>query len=178
VSEVTEAPVAARGWWSRVPAWARVGLIALLTVVVALAGLLAFRLLTRAAPIPLGVTAVGDLRPGSCLAEAARDLAEYTVVPCGQPHPQEVFATAELEVDDLVYAQTGGALQSFGDELCDRYREYKLFLVAGIDKNDYAAYAIDLPNPEQYAGGDTEALCVIAAEDGSDITGDVYRQMP
>jgi len=156
----------------------RIGFIVLITIVVALACILAFRLLTRATPIAFGVTAVGALQPGSCLAEPDRDLAEYTVVPCIQPHPQQVFATAELELDKLVYAQTGGALQSFGDEVCDHYLEYRLFLIAELEKGDYAAFAIDVPTPDQYAGGDTEALCVLVAEDRSDITGDAYRPMP
>lgn len=156
----------------------RVGLIALVTIVVALACILAFRLLTRATPITYGLTAVGDLRPGSCLAEADRDLAEYTVGPCALPHPQQVFATAELELDELVYAQTGGALQSFGDEVCDHYLEYRLFLIAELEKGDYEAFAIAVPTPDEYAAGDTEALCVLVAEDGTDITGDAYRPMP
>jgi hypothetical protein len=156
----------------------RVGFIALVTIVVALACILAFRLLTRATPIYLGVTAVEALQPGSCLAEADRTLDEYTVIPCSQPHPQQVFATAELELDELVYAQTGGALQSFGDEVCDHYLEYRLFLVAELEKGDYEAFAIAVPTPEQYASGDTEALCVLVAEDGTDITGDAYRAMP
>ena len=156
----------------------RIGFIVLITIVVALACILAFRLLTRATPIAFGSTAVGALQPGSCLVEADRDLAEYTVVPCIQPHPQQVFATAELELDELVYAQTGGALQSFGDEVCDHYLEYRLFLIAELEKGDYKAFAIAVPTPEQYAGGDTEALCVLVAEDGTDITGDAYRPMP
>jgi len=156
----------------------RVGFIALIAVVVALACLLAFRLLTRATPITYGVTAVGDLRPGSCLAEGDFDLVEYTVVPCSRPHPLQVFATAELELDELVYAQTGGALQSFGDEVCDHYLEYRLFLIAELEKGDYEAYAIAVPNPPQYAAGDTSALCVLIAKDLSDITGDAYRPMP
>ena len=156
----------------------RVGFIALIAVVVALACILAFRLLTRAAPIAYGVTAVGDLRPGSCLAEPGRDLAEYTVGSCALPHPHQVFATAELELDESVYALTGGAMQSFGDEVCDHYLEYRLFLIAELEKNDYQAFAIAVPTPEQYAAGDTEALCVLVAEDGTDITGDAYRPMP
>ncbi len=156
----------------------RVGFIALIAIVVALACLLAFRLLTRATPIAYGVTAVADLRPGSCLAEAARDLTEYTVGSCALPHPQQVFATAELELDEWVYAQTGGALQSFGDEVCDHYLEYRLFLIAELEKGDYKAFAIAVPDPAAYAAGDTSALCVLVAEDGTDITGDAYRPMP
>jgi hypothetical protein len=166
------------GWWSRLPSWARIGLIAFAVVVIALAALVGFRLATRAPAIPLGVSSVDDLRPGSCLAEDALDLDEYTVVACGESHPQQVFATADLELDELVYAQTGGALTAFGDEVCDRYLEYRLFLAADLDKDEYVARAIGVPTPDAYASGDTDALCVIAHEDGERLTADLYRPMP
>jgi hypothetical protein len=166
------------GWWRRLPSWVRIGLIVFVVVVVALAALVAVRLAMRAPVIPLGASTVDDLVPGSCLAEDARDLDEYTVVPCGEPHPQQVFATADLELDELVYAQTGGALAAFGDEVCDRYLEYRLFLVAGLDKDDYIAHAIGVPTPDAYASGDTDALCVISHEDGERLTADLYRPMP
>jgi hypothetical protein len=167
-----------RGWWTRLPSWARIGLIAFVVVVVGLAALVAFRLATRAAPIPTGTTAVGELRPGSCLAEDSLDRDEYTVVSCGEPHPLQVFAAADLELDEQVYAQSGGALTTFGDAVCSRYLEYRLFLVAELDKSEYRAQAIDVPTPERYAAGDTEALCVIADEDGGLLTTDLYRSMP
>ena len=56
--------------------------------------------------------------------------------------------------------------------------EYRLFLDADLDNDDYEASAIDVPDPEAYAAGDTEALCVIAHEDGAELTSDLYRPMP
>lgn len=156
----------------------RIGVIVLVVVVVCLIALVAFRVATRVPTIPTGTTAVGDLRIGSCLSESQLDLAEYTVVPCGDAHPQQVFATADLELDDDLYATAGSALQAFGDQLCGRYLEYRLFLAADLEKNDYVAVAIDVPDPDAYAGGDTEALCVIAHEDGDQLTADLYRPMP
>ena len=166
------------GWWARLPAWARIGLVAFLAVVVALVAFVAFRVLTRTPSIALGPTGVDELRPGSCLAEDGLDRDEYTVVACGVAHPQQVFATADLEVDELIYGQTGGALAAFGDAVCGRYLEYRLFLVADLEKGDYAARAVSLPTPDEYAAGETEALCVIAHEDGDLITEDLYRPMP
>jgi hypothetical protein len=166
------------GWWRRLPSWARIGLLAFVVVVIALAALVAVRLATRAPAITLGASSVDDLVAGSCLAEDSRDLEEYTVVACGEPHPQQVFATADLELDELVYAQTGGALASFGDEVCDRYLEYRLFLAADLDKGDYVAHALSVPTPDAYASGDTDALCVISHEDGERLTADLYRPMP
>jgi hypothetical protein len=169
---------APRGWWGNLPSWARVGLIAFGVVVIALVSLVAFRVATRVPAIPTGLTAADELRPGSCIAESALDLEEYTVVPCGQPHPQQVFATADLELDDDLYALTGGALEAFGDAVCDRYLEYRLFLDEDLDKRDYAAGAIALPTPADYAAGLTETRCVIAHDEGADLVDDLYRPMP
>lgn len=175
MSEATEARPTTG--WRALPRWLRIGVIVLATVVVVLVALVVVRVVTRVPAIPTGVTSVGELREGSCLAEAG-DLAEYTVVPCGEPHPQQVFARADLELDDDLYATARDALQVFGDQLCTRYLEYRLFLVADLDRDEYEVRAIDVPDPEAYAGGDTEALCVIVAADRSDLTGDLYRPMP
>jgi len=166
------------GWWSQLPRWARTGLAVFAVVVLALIGLVVFRVATRVPAIPTGETRVDDLLPGSCLAEDELDLDVYTVVPCSQEHPQQVFARADLELDELIYAQTGGALTAFGDAVCDRYLEYRLFLVRDLAKSDYAARAVSLPTPDEYAAGDTEALCVIAHEDGETLTEDLYQPMP
>jgi hypothetical protein len=156
----------------------RLGVIVLATVIVALLALVAFRVATRVPAIPTGPTTLGDLRVGSCLAEAQHDLDEYTVVPCDQEHPQQVFATADLDLDDALYTEVSSALQSFGDQVCKRYLEYRLFLAADLDKDEYSAVAIDVPGPEAYAAGDTEALCVVAQEEGLELTTDLYRPMP
>jgi hypothetical protein len=152
--------------------------MAFAVVLVALAALIAFRVATRVPAIPLGETAVADLQPGSCLAEDRLDLAAYTVVACSEPHAQQVFASADLEVDESIYAQTGGALDAFGDAVCDRYLEYRLFLDQALERSDYTTRAIGLPTPDEYAAGDTDALCVIAHGDGDDLTEDLYRPMP
>lgn len=176
---MTDVAESRTGWWSALPRWARVGLIAFVAIVVALAALVLVRVLTRTPAIPLGVTAVSDLRPGSCLAEDGLDRAEYTVVPCATEHPQQVFATAELELDESVYGLVDDALTRFGDEVCARYLEYRLFLVPELEKGDYLAHALDVPDPDAYAAGDTDALCVIVPEaEGATLTGDLYRAMP
>lgn len=175
---MTEAPDASPRGFSALPVWARVGLIALAAMLVALVAIVAFRLATRVPSIPYGTTATDDLRAGSCLAEAEPDLDEYTVIPCAQPHPQQVFASADLVLDDTTYGLVSSALDSFGDEVCTRYLEYRIFLLDGLDRRQYRASAIAVPTPEQFEAGDTDALCVIAPADGGTITGDAYRAMP
>lgn len=166
------------GAWRALPVWARIGILALLAVVLALVAIVLIRLATRVPAIPLGTTASAELRPGACLAEAGPGLAEYTVVGCGQGHAQQVFATADLELEQNVYGLIDSSLSMFGDEVCRHYLEYRIFLVEDLDKSEYVAYAIDVPTAEAYTAGDTEALCAIAAMDGAPLTGDLYRAMP
>lgn len=175
---MTEAVEAPAGAWRALPLWARIGVFALAGILVVLIVVVVVRVVTRVPFIPYGVTSVDDLVVGSCLAESAPDLAEYTVVPCGSEHPQQVFATADLRLDASVYASVESALATFGDQVCDHYLEYRLFLLSELETADYVAYAIAVPDPAAYTAGDTEALCAIAAADGSGITGDTYRPMP
>jgi hypothetical protein len=176
---VTDAVEARPRHWSALPGWARIGILALVVVIVGLVAFVVVRVATRVPPVPLGVTALDDLRPGACLEESARDLDEYTVVACGTAHPQQVFAPAELELDQATYDLVDSSLAIFADKLCLRYLEYRLFLIEGLPSGDYTAYAIAIPDSAAYLAGDTEALCVIAPEtDGSTITGDLHRPLP
>lgn len=173
MTEATEST----GWWARLPRWGRIGIIAGAAMVIAIAGLVVARAVARIAPIPTGATAVADLRPGACLAEAA-PTGDVEVVPCGAAHAAEVFATAKLDLDDAVYAQVSPALQQFADAVCGRYLEYRLFLDPGITRSDWTAHAIAVPDPDAFAAGDTEALCVVAPADGGTATGGIARPAP
>lgn len=165
------------GRWARLPRWGRIGVIAGAVMVLAIVGIVTARLVARIAPIPTGVTAVADLRPGACLAEAA-PASDVEVVPCAAEHAAEVFATARLELDDDVYAQVAPALQRFADAVCGRYLEYRLFLDPGIERSDWTATAIDVPGPDAFASGDRDALCVVTPADGGTVTGGVARPAP
>ena len=176
---MTDAVDAPSRRWAALPGWARLGILALAVVIVAIVAIVVVRVVTRVPPIPLGTTAIGDLRPGSCLAEAELDLVEYTVVSCSTEHPQQVFAPADLTLDDATYELVGPSLATFGDLLCNRFLEYRLFLAEELETRLYVADVIDVPDDDAYAAGDTEALCVIfPRETGATLTGDLYRPMP
>ena len=175
MSDATE-PRSAR--WRALPGWARIGILVGATVLVVLAVAVAVRVATRVPPIPLGTTAVADLRPGACLAEPARDAAQYTVVPCSTAHPQQVFAVADLAINDSIYELVEPALATFGDQVCSRFREYRLGLQEGLVTGDYVAYAIDVPDRTAWEAGDTVALCAIADVDGASLSADLYRPVP
>lgn len=164
--------------WSAFPRWARVALVVVAVIVIALIAFVVIRVATRVPPIPLGVTETHELRLGSCLADDARDAAEYTVVNCGDAHPQQVFAAADLSMNDSVYAAVEPALATFGDQVCRRFLEYRLGLLDDLVTFDLTAYAIAVPAADSYAAGDTVALCAVASADGSPLTSDLYRPAP
>ncbi len=173
---VTEATERVSGW-ARLPRWGRIGIIAGAVAVVGIAGVVGVRVASRWAPIPTGVTAVGDLRPGACLAEASPTV-DVEVVPCSAEHAAEVFAVAKLDLDDDVYAQVSTALQQFADAVCGRYLEYRLFLDPGIARSDWSTAAIAVPDPDAFAAGDQDALCVVTPADGGTVTGGISRPAP
>jgi hypothetical protein len=175
VSDPVEAPSRP---WHAAPLWVRIGVLVLVGVIIATIAVVIVRVVTRTPTIPTGVTSMEDLRLGSCLAEDGRDLPEYTVVPCSDEHPQQVFATADLDLDQFVYDTVESSIAVFGDEVCTHFLEYRLFLREGLETNDYMAYAIAVPAPGAYRSGDTEALCAVAPLDGGTLTSDLYRPMP
>lgn len=180
------APGGFRPWFAGLPRWARIGFIAGIVIVVGLASFVAYRVLTRVPAIPLGVTAAHDLLPGSCLADAAPDLDEYEVVACTVEHPAQVFAVAPLDLDDTLFSEDGAfrgpdagdALPIFGDQVCSRFLEYRLYLVDDLVKRDHVASSLAVPTLDEWRAGDTDVLCVVAAKDGSALTRDLYRPMP
>lgn len=163
---------------NRAPRWGLIGIIAGVTVVVAIAATVGIRaLIARPAP-SLGVTAAADLRPGSCLADpadAATD--EVTVVDCGSPHPQQVVGTVDLSIDTQAYTQFS-AMSTYADEVCDRFLEYGLLVSDGVDADGYDLMAVAVPSESDYVGGRSEAYCAVQALDGSPLVGDLYRPLP
>lgn len=176
MSEASSSGVALR--WGQLPRWARIGAIALLVGVLLVVGLVVFRILSGARVISYGPTEVGAIPAGACLAEDEADLEQYTVVDCAQAHPQQVFAIADLDVDDQLAAQLAGAIGAFADEVCQRHVEYRLGLVSDLEPRDYVGVAIGVPTAEAFESGQTEVRCALRADDGSPLTGDRYRPMP
>ena len=127
--------------------------------------------------LALGPTAAADLRPGACLAEADADLAQYTVVDCVEEPAQQVVADIDLSRDTSQYT-TPAALDAYAQEICDRFLEYDLYVVDGIDEAVYDFVAITVPTPDDVVNGDAAARCAVVARDGSPLPGSLYRAMP
>lgn len=176
MSDAESPGIAAR--WRELPRWLRIGAIALLVGALFIAGLVVVRLITGIRVIEPGPRAAADIPAGACLAEEGAKRDEYTVVSCDEPHPQQVFAIAELDVDDAIGAQIAGAIDRFADEVCDRHVEYRLYLAPELEPREYIAEALGAPSPEAFTAGEDEVRCTIRTESGDPLVGDLYRPMP
>lgn len=171
----TETPESESG--ERQPRWALIGIIAAATVLVVLVAVIGFRALLANPSPPLGLTAAADLQLGSCLAESALDLDEYTVVDCASPHPQQVVGTVDMSLRAVDYTEYS-AVAVFVAETCLRFVEYSLFVRDDITVEDHQTQALAVPSEEQFTAGTTDALCSLSARDGSELSESLYRPLP
>jgi hypothetical protein len=186
VSEAEANPeTSARSGFRGLPRWLRIGIIAAATAVLALIIAVVVRIALQAPAIPLGVTPVEQVLPGSCLLEPGGTSDEYTVVGCSTPHQQQVIARVDLAFPGVEYT-ADESLAIYADEVCNRMLEYRLYLIDDLVKTDFLAGAIAPPTLDRYEAGDTSTLCAVfdhpdrPEEGGSseDLTRDLYRPMP
>jgi hypothetical protein len=185
VSEVESTPEAAsRTGFGGLPTWLRIGIVAAATAVVVLIISVIIRIVLQIPVVPLGEIAADDLQPGSCMLEpGAHDV--YTVVPCTQPHQQQIVASVDLAFPGVPYS-ADSSLATYAGYTCDRLLEYRLYLPTDLVKTEYMMAAITPPTLEQYNAGDTTTLCAILDEPdlpttggtSNDLTRDLYRPIP
>jgi hypothetical protein len=175
----------ARSGFGGLPRWLRIGIIAAATAVLVLIIAVVVRIALQAPAIPLGVTPVDEILPGSCLVEPGGTSGEYTVVGCSTPHQQQVIAEVDLAFPGVDYT-ADESLAIYADEVCNRLLEYRLFLVDDLVKADFIAGAVAPPTLEEYEAGETETLCAVldhpdrpeTGGSSEDLTRDLYRPMP
>lgn len=158
----------------RTPRWGLLAAVAGGAVVLALVVLLIVRVVITNAGPPLGVTAVTDLQPGSCLAEKAANAAEYTVVSCSTPHPQQVIAEVDLALGRDVYTSYD-AVPLLAQKVCERYLEYDLYVEQETGDDRLSIVAMGVPSEAEFDDGRTTGYCAVVATDGTDLTTDDYR---
>ncbi len=110
---------------------------------------------------------VFSIKVGDCIGSFGdgEEVEEIPVVPCDEPHDQEVYARYEVpEADEYPGLET---VQSMGDEQCAA--EFATFVGLDYDESElYLSYLT--PTEDSWAQGDREILCVIY-EDGAQTTG-------
>jgi hypothetical protein len=161
--------------------WPLIGLIAGGTLLLILIGGVGVRALVAALPPGIGSTAVGDLRPGSCLKEADAGLPTYTVVPCFFDHGQQFIAPVDLSVSGNVFTQFS-VMTTYTQAVCDRFLEYGLFIAPEVasaaNRSNYAMHAFYVPSEAEFKSGTVMAGCSISRADGTASSSDLFKAAP
>jgi hypothetical protein len=115
-----------------------------------------------------GFWSVFDLRPGDCIGaddSLSGDVDEVPLVPCSEPHAQEVFAV--VRHPDDAYPGAGG-VATFADRACLTALEADLDLT--ID--DGIAFSYLLPTFEGWnENGDRSVVCVLVFPEEAGMIG-------
>jgi len=115
-----------------------------------------------------GPWSVFDLRPGDCIGDVADlsgDTDEVPLVPCDDPHTQEVFAIVRHPEDAYPGA---GAVATFSDRACLTALDAELDL--SID--DGIAFSYLLPTFEGWnKSGDRSIVCVLVFPEDAGMIG-------
>jgi len=105
-----------------------------------------------------GPWSVFDLRPGDCIGadeSLSGDVDEVPLVPCAEPHTQEVFAVVRHPDDAYPGA---GAVATFADRACLTALDSEL----GLTIDDGVAFSYLLPTFEGWnKSGDRSIVCVL-----------------
>jgi hypothetical protein len=118
--------------------------------------------------VAAGPWSVFDLRPGDCIGaddSLSGDVDEVPLVPCSEPHAQEVFAVVRHPDDAYPGA---GAVATFADRACLTALEADLDLT--ID--DGIAFSYLLPTFEGWnKNGDRSVVCVLVFPEEAGMIG-------
>lgn len=120
-------------------------------------------------PTEAGTVRADRIRVGDCFEdpEDDGDVAGFAVVPCGEPHDNEVFHL--YEVDGEAYPGRD-ALESRSTERCEG-RPFEDYVGAPVGAAGYEVFQI-VPSPETWAAdGDRTVVCVLYDASGSALRG-------
>jgi hypothetical protein len=117
--------------------------------------------------VSAGSWSVFDLRPGDCITDdIPADDDMVPLVPCDEPHSQEVFAVIAFPDGPPEQSYPGaGALASFGDIACSTALED-----FNIQITDGVAFSYLLPTEEGWQEkNDSAIVCVLVFADGQAV---------
>jgi len=115
--------------------------------------------------VTAGAWSVFDLRPGDCVGaddSPGGAVDELPLVPCDEPHAQEVFAVVTHPDDAYPGA---GAVAAFADRVCLTSLETDL----GLSVDDGVPVSYLLPAPEGWDKGDRDVVCVLVLAEDQDV---------
>lgn len=108
-----------------------------------------------------------DLQLGDCLAEfdEGSEVSTIPAVPCGEPHTDEIYASAELPDGEFPGAE---AITGFADDEC--VAAFAEFVDLPYEESQLSVRYFT-PTEESWSDGDREVLCVLADEGVRSLTG-------
>ena len=120
---------------------------------------------TEGSTDPPTYQATEDLRVGDCY-EPVEDADDQTllaaiIVPCEQPHPNEVFGLGDLAGDADAPFPGVESVDDDAIDLCDA--AFDSYVGVALDNSRYS-YVYYTPTEESWAGGDRVVMCSV--EDG------------
>lgn len=135
----------------------------------ALGGVLASSLFLLVACGP-GEGSVFALDVGTCFddPEQTQGIQEVELVPCDEPHDNEVFATFDLDGEEypggprVEDAALAGCTEAFPEPVAERFRDTDLVI------------GVLTPSEDSWEDGDREVVCFLSSPDGM-LTGSLLE---
>ena len=117
-----------------------------------------------------GEGSVFGLSEGECFddPEVTQDVREVPLVPCDQPHDNEVFATFDLDDGEFPGGEVveeqalEGCTEAFPEGVAERYDDTQLVI------------GVFTPSADSWDGGDREVVCFLSSPDGM-LTGSLLE---
>lgn len=110
------------------------------------------------------------LRPGDCFDDPPdeRRLEQVDVVPCEQPHDNEVFATVTHPAPDGEDFPGRDTMIAYAEQACPQ--PFADYVGAGYDQSRYTLFPI-VPSAETWANGDRQVICALYDHQAGKMTG-------
>lgn len=112
------------------------------------------------------------IRPGDCFNDPPpeRQLEQVDVVPCEQPHDNEVFATVEHPAPESEVFPGREAVVAYAEQACPGpFAEY---VGATYDQSRFTLFPI-VPSADTWAAGDRQVICALYDHQAGKLSGSV-----
>lgn len=117
-----------------------------------------------------GEVSVFRIRPGDCFNDppAERQLEEVDVVPCEQPHDNEVFATVTHPAPEGADFPGRDAVVAYAEQACPQ--PFADYVGASYDQSRFTLFPI-VPSADTWAQGDRQVICALYDHQAGKLTG-------
>lgn len=112
------------------------------------------------------------IRPGDCFDDPPRErqLEQVDVVPCDQPHDNEVFGTVEHPAPEGEAFPGREAVVAYAEQACPG--PFVEYVGATYDQSRFTLFPI-VPSADTWAVGDRQVICALYDHQAGKLTGSV-----